>query len=303
MAGTGGGRRWLKYGCFGCLGALALLVLFSAAVGGLAWFKASSEKLETHQSVHPLQVGANTPSEPPATPGAVIIEIEAQVQIEIEPGPENGPLRVEASYDTKSFELEEGLESGEGSGWTYRLNFRRTGSSWLGGVSRLFGGSQPRLRIQLPADVPMTLALMMSEGGAEARFGGLWLTSADIEVRRGGIHLEFDKPMREPMDSLSIRAAMGGFNMERVGNASPRRLDIDCRMGGGLIDLEGAWLADSEISIRAIMGGAALRLPRNVHIVGLETSRILRTKDPEVPLPTLTFSITTELGGNVDVIE
>ena len=96
---------------------------------------------------------------------------------------------------------------------------------------------------------------------------------------------------------------MGGFNMERLGNASPRRLDIDCSMGGGFIDLEGAWLADSEIRVQASMGGAALRLPRNVHVVGVDTSRIRPARDPEVPLPTLKLSITTGVGGDVDVIE
>jgi hypothetical protein len=303
MATTGGGARWLRYGCFGCLGALALLILFSGGVAGLAWFKASSEEVDSKESDYPLPVTAVDSTEAPVTPGAVLVEIEARARLEIEPGPQGAPLRVEATYDTSSFELQESMEGSEDSGWTYRLGFRETGSSWLGGLSRLFGGSRPSLRILLPADVPMTLALTMAQGEAEAQLGGLELTSADIDIQQGGMQLEFDEPMRAPMESLAIRVAMGGFAVEQIGNASPRELSIDCSMGGAFIDLSGAWAADSEIDIQASLGGAALRLPRDVHVVGLETTHVRPMRESEIPRPTLTFSVTTGTGGDIDVIE
>lgn len=303
MATTGGGARWLRYGCFGCLGVLGLLILFSGGVAGLAWFKASTEEVDSKESDYPLPVAEESSREPPPAPGAVVVEIEARARLEIEPAPQGEPLRVEATYDTSSFELQESMEGSEDSGWTYRLGFRETGSSWLGSLSRLFGGSQPRLRVLLPADVPMTLALTMAQGETEAQLGGLRLTSAELDVQQGGMQLEFDEPMRAPMESLSIRAAMGGFAAEQIGNASPRKLAIDCSMGGGFIDLSGAWVADSEIDIQASLGGAALRLPRDVHVVGLETTRVRPVRDPEIPRPTLTFSVTTGTGGDIDVIE
>ena len=82
----------------------------------------------------------------------------------------------------------------------------------------------------------------------------------------------------------------------QVGNASPRRLEVECNMGGMELDLRGEWVVDSEITIRMGQGGGEVRLPRNVEIVGLQTSRSDLRTEAEVPRPTLTFSVSSDRG-------
>ena len=104
------------------------------------------------------------------------------------------------------------------------------------------------------------------------------------------------------MEKLSIFGSMGGFAAGELGNASPRELEIDYRMGGAELDLRGDWVNDSQISIRTSQAGAALRLPRNAAIVGLEGHGAGARGDGEIPRPTLTFSMSTRQG-ELEIIE
>jgi hypothetical protein len=107
----------------------------------------------------------------------------------------------------------------------------------------------------------------------------------------------FDEPLREPMQRMKIHGSMGGLVAGSVGNASPRKLDLDYRMGGMQVDLRGQWLNDSDIEIRFRMGGGEVTLPDNVNIEGLETSRATLMSEGELPPPTLRFSATGDMGG------
>jgi hypothetical protein len=136
----------------------------------------------------------------------------------------------------------------------------------------------------------------MQEGGAVVRLGGLWLRTADIEFESGAFELSVDEPLREPMSNLSIRTAKGGALLNRLGNASPRRLDVSYRMGGIDMDLGGQWLADAEITISGGTGGGAVHLPSGVILEGLDRHGVEAPGAPELNLPTLRFSVSTGVG-------
>jgi hypothetical protein len=44
------------------------------------------------------------------------------------------------------------------------------------------------------------------------------------------------------------------------------------------------------------MGGGMVRLPDNVHIEGLDRGSVRVEEDPEIPLPTLRFSASSQMG-------
>ena len=81
--------------------------------------------------------------------------------------------------------------------------------------------------------------IRLRQGGFEAELGGLWLTDADIVFRKGGFSLDISEPLKEPLQRLKINGAMGGFEADNLGNASPKVVDVQCRMGGAEIDLRG----------------------------------------------------------------
>jgi hypothetical protein len=143
-------------------------------------------------------------------------------------------------------------------------------------------------------DVPLALDLELEDGGSNVELGGLWLTEADIRFSRGGFNLQVSEPLREPMENLSLEGMMGGFNAQELGNASPRNLQVDFRIGGMNLDLSGRWMEDSDIFLRWDMGGGKVHLPANVVVVGVDG---IEGAGPggEVPPPTLEFRLSGDM--------
>ena len=118
----------------------------------------------------------------------------------------------------------------------------------------------------------------------------------EFDFESGGFELSVDEPLREPMESLSIRTAKGGSLLNRLGNASPRRLHVSYQMGGIDMDLGGDWVADAEITITGGTGGGAVHLPSGVILEGLQRRGIEARAVPEPKPPTLRFTVSTGIG-------
>lgn len=282
-------RKLWKIGCFGCLGALVFLLLVSGIFALVALFTVQNEQVEKRA------ITREVPAATRAAPGLVVLNV-SQGECDIMPAGPGEPLRVEAKFDTNAYCLEESLDGDIGTGWIYRLDFRKTGLSITTPLELLFGGCRPRIRVYLPPDVPLRLEVTLSEGGSDVNLGGLWLTSADFDLSRGGFDLRFRKPLRRPMEQLHIRSAMGGFDSYRIGNASPRSLQICHSMGGLDLDLRGQWVRDAEIDIDSHMGGCDVRFPRDVIVEGLNNERIGLKPGPEVTAPVLKVSVSSTMG-------
>jgi len=302
------GSSWFKYGCFGCLAIVAMIVILVASVAGVAALKVRSEEVADKVLTPeiPGQAAAKPESEgaAAATPheialpsangvGRVVLELSG-AEFKVEPAKPGESLHVKASYDQTSYRLEESLTEDDASNWTYTVRFESTSGGLMSGLKQLFGGAKPRVSVYLPLDVQMAVTLDISDGGAELDLGGLWMTSLEADCSKGGMILAFSEPTREPLEEISFRGSMGGMVLQKLGNASPHRLDVDLSMGGMDIDLRGQWRNDSDISLSQSMGGAALRLPHGVHVEGLEGRSTLGGTDEEVTLPTLRFNVSGE---------
>jgi hypothetical protein len=306
---NGGCRKFFTIGCVGCLGVIALLIFISALTFGIAWFQAQGvevshqeltrdlaapEVAEGEVSTDELPIGL---SEVPAA-GTVQLELH-QTEFEIRPGLPGEPIRVDARFDSSRYTLTEAFNEGDGEeGWGYRIAFRRASrSGLLAGLRDLISGSRPRVVVVLPRDVPFDLDLSVMQGGGEVELGGLWLTNLDVEFLKGGGQLEISEPLRAPAEKVRIGFSMGGGEVVGLGNASPRELEIEFSMGGGDVDLRGAWSRDAQITIDQSMGGASVRLPSGVEILGLDRPGGLeRPGLDEVPRPVLTFTVSSQFG-------
>jgi hypothetical protein len=296
------GKKVFLYGCAGCAGVVGLLLIGAAVLAGVAWVQVGREQIAEEVATQPLpesrafDVAGAEPPAPTPEPGRVLIDLQ-RVEVEIEPASAGEPMRVEAKYDKSSYTLEERLQREEGQpGWTYEVRFSSSVPNIILGLRQLFGGSQPRVRVFLPADVPLDLQVHLSQGGGRVDLGGMWLTELDLELRQGGFQVEVDEPLRQPVERVSLKGSMGGMEISRLGNASPRQLDVDLQMGGMELDLRGEWVADARISLRTRMGGTVLRLPRRVRIEGLEGAPLQPPESTEIPLPVLRFDVTTHRG-------
>jgi hypothetical protein len=241
----------------------------------------------------PVPVFPEVPEE--QRPGRVLVDL-SNGEFEVKPARPGEPLRVDAEYDENRYELVTRLDEPPEGEWSYEVRFRQRGpTSFMFLLARLLGASNPRVVVTLPRDVPMDLDLRFSQGGGHADLGGLWLTDTKVTFVQGGGELEFSEPLREPTDTLSIEASMGGGSFQWVGNASPRELRAATSMGGGEVDLRGQWQRDCEVSLGSSMGGLNVRLPDDVIVHGVP-GRSPPPEEEQAGKPTLDLSYSASMG-------
>jgi hypothetical protein len=317
-----GGGRFFRYGCLGCVGIVVLCLAGITMLVALGRGAARSEKITTERVEEPLPGVApeiETPPPPEAEevppfsdapglpvpdfpeapaeqrPGRVLVDL-SHGEFEVKPAGPGEPLRVEAEYDENRYELVTRLDEPPEGEWSYEVRFRQSGpTGFMFLLARLFGARNPRVVVSLPRDVPMDLDLRFSQGGGRADLGGLWLTDTKVTFAEGGGELEFSEPLREPTDTLSIEASMGGGSFQRIGNASPRELRVATSMGGGEVDLRGQWRRDCEVSLGSSMGGLNVRLPADANVRGVP-GRQGAPEEEQAGRPTLDLSYSASMG-------
>jgi hypothetical protein len=280
-----------------------LAVVLCAIFLGVTYMQVQSVSPETKVLTREVR-GPTTATEPgveePETPGRPAGTFVLQMtggEVEFLPADPGEPIRVEATYDPESGELEESFEEQENGAWVHRVRFKGEAGSLKGLMREIMGQDSESVRIHLPSDVLMNLDVSIERGGGMVELGGLHLDGAEFNLTQGGVEMTISRPLQAPMSRLAIKATMGGGSFRSLGNASPRRLDFESSMGGFEIDLTGHWVGDSDISINSTMGGASILLPRDVNVAGLDTGRVELEEDEEVPRPTLTFSQSASMGG------
>lgn len=303
-----------KSGCFGCLGVLVLLILIAGINLLVAWTRLGNEEIREREMTPTVDLEAPhlpSASSDAALPGSeattrsagrVLLDL-SQGAFEIHPAQPGEGLLVRATYDESMYELQETLTAPPDSTWTYEVRFHRT-MPWMEALFRqvLGHGEDPTVHIYLPTEVPIELGVVVNEGGVEAQLGGLWLTEAEILFQKGGFSLDFDQPLREPMRRLKIRGGMGGFEADHLGNASPGRMDVYCRMGGAEVDLRGDWRNDCDLDLGVRLGGMSVLVPDGVRVEGVPAfEQEPLAKTPEVSVPVLRLRITQEMG-EIEVI-
>ena len=294
-------KGWLRWGCMGVAIVLGVLVLWFVVLSGSALWKNFNESVESrslHQPVAPRPAAAPGEASPADRPGEGKVVLDLEVgDFAVVPGQPGEGIRVEAEYDVNSYELTQTHETAHDGRWVYRVEFRQTGLLHDNGLRALFGGAFPKIRIQLPPDVPLELEGSFAMGGTFLQLGGLWLTSVDLNPEKGGCAVDFGRPTVEPLERLTIRGRQGGFSASRIGNASPREVRIDHRMGDMGVGLHGAWRNDADIRIRHMMGGGGVTFPDDVLIDWPEgESRTVGSlARPEIAGPTLSVTINSFL--------
>lgn len=300
MGNESGRRGCFKTSCIGCLivaGAGMIVVLVIAV---LAVLQATRER--QMESVDVVR-GVPSPQEIPpdaGAPGRVVLDV-SWGSFSVRRGAPGEPLRLDGRYDAAGFELEETYDTEGERGWTYRVRFAPRG------MRLMFNDedSPNRLRLTLPADMPISLEGRLGTGESDLSLGGLWLVDLDLEVGIGQHRIGFDEPLHSPMNTFRLDASLGDLRVESLGHASPASVEIDHGIGDFFLSLGGDWRRDAEITIRCGVGECDIRVPRAVGVeletasmlIGELDSSELRDWPTTVPgAPTLHLSVSGQVG-------
>jgi hypothetical protein len=273
--------RWHLKAVFACAGSILL------AVGVIFLVQYLSENPQAHLLSHDA---------PPAglRQGKVVLSLSSAM-VTLAAGPPGGPLRVESSFDPDVYTLDQQYQEGENEDWTYSLDFHEKRVLHISVIGIWMGKTSPEVNVLIPPDLPFDLEAKMQGGYLVMDFANLALSTADVELDRGVLQVFVADPMDVPMEKLSVRSRIGTVRLDRLGNASPARLDVHHRLGAALVDLQGRWRADADVDFQVAFGTGELRLPGDVRIDGLGRLFGLPA-ELEVPLPTLRVGTHSKVG-------
>lgn len=336
-------RGCLKQGCFGCLGVAALVIFIFIGLAALQSAARNappepvsvehihtlgSETDGTRQTSDALPLEAEGTFEggtqqdgtqlgevlplpetivsPEPRPGRLVLDI-GYGSFKLRQGEPGEPLRVEADYDARSFELEETFTEESDGTWSYHVRFSNKGG-FLGLIMGSQGNADNRLVITLPPDHPVNILGEVGVGEFEADLGGLWVPEIDLKTSAGEQTLRFDEPTREPMERLKVMGSVGELCLEYLGNASPKDVQVAHSIGDRHLDLRGAWRNDAKISASFSIGEMRLDMPETARVVVErqdisigEVNKWEMKEQPELPedAPVLTLEVQGSIGAIV----
>jgi hypothetical protein len=330
-----------KKGCFGCLGVIVLVVGVPLVLVAMGFVMGAPEKKQENQVLEQALPELPTAPEPAAeedagtpldstaqigepgagelvpdyverplmpnflgTPPAGRVELQLEMgDFIVEPGPPDEGLRVEAEYDTGTYELVERYEAADDGTWVYRVRFKSK-VSWF---RRLWGDNrvQNKVKLIVPRGRPMAVSGRVGMGQSRIELGGLWLTDVDLRLGTGDHELSFDEPVVEPLPRLRIESGVGEMKFRGIGNASPAETSIQSKVGDLRIDLRGDWRQDGTVDVDFSVGDCRVTLPDDVH-VDVERAQVsvgerrMRNLEPSEPVPegapTVTLRVDSSVG-------
>lgn len=170
----------------------------------------------------------------------------------------------------------------------------------------LRGGHQGNNRIELtiPRDHPVDIVGKIGMGESEIDLGGLWVGDVDLELGTGEHFVEFSDPLPFPMGSFRVDSSFGEVEVRKLGEGSPRTVNVEHGIGELFIDLQGSWSRDAEIDVDFGIGESRLWLPEDVRLdiesasIAIGDARVDRPAPADLPedAPTLTLSMTGSIG-------
>lgn len=299
----------------GVAAAIVLLLVATAAVG-LVWATSTAERLgepapePVASTVATRDAGVQAAAAANAgRPLRVEIELE-EGEFEVRPGPPGTGVQVDGSYAKAYYELtEEHTPADEPGGPATVIRLRATQSFVVRLIGNALGGhgdAHNALTVTIPREVPIALSLKLRTGETRTDLGGLILTDLDAELSMGEHRLDFSEPLVGRPDRIRVAGGMGEIRLERFGNAGPRELDVEGRMGSLTVDLGGDWLpgAVADVTLDGTMGEFRLDIPNTVRIapdstasnVFGATSRPSPENDASADAPLVRLHLSSSMG-------
>ena len=186
-------RGCLKYSCLGCLivvgvpaVVLTVVLLIGLTMGVPEPVRVNHETTQDLPVISPAelpQVGELTTEIQQVPLGRGRIELDVSMaRLDIVRGEPGESLRLEANYDSASFELDEDFfESGDV--WTYKLHFD-TRLGWFRSIFKRNPGRNT-LRLVVPEGVPISVTGGIAVGESNLDLGGLWVSEVDVAYGPG----------------------------------------------------------------------------------------------------------------------
>jgi hypothetical protein len=113
---------------------------------------------------------------------------------------------------------------------------------------------------RIPLDI--TTELAMASGDLD--LSGLQIVDLRMEAGMASMKVKFDEPNPVTMDRMAIEVGLGDMEMENIGNASAKKLDVEVGLGSATIDFGGKVPRDFRAEMEVGLGSLTIVIPKDV---------------------------------------
>ncbi|HEX6536917.1 MAG TPA: LiaF domain-containing protein [Gemmatimonadaceae bacterium] len=128
------------------------------------------------------------------------------------------------------------------------------------------GEHASELNLRVAPGIPLDLALELGVAEANIDLTGLTLAKLRLESAATESKLTFGAPNPTPIPELEIRSSAAGLTVRQLGNARAALVRVTTTVGGTDLDLGGAWTGETTLNLHLVLGGATVRVPRDVGV-------------------------------------
>lgn len=146
--------------------------------------------------------------------------------------------------------------------------------------ARARNGDAGELRVELTRRASIDLELRLGAVEADLDLGGIRLDHLKVESGASEATVRFDAPNPERMRALTFAVGAASLRATRLANANAERIRVQAGVGNVDLDFGGQWTHDIELTLEMALGGATLRIPRDV---GIQVDATRRLADFDLP--------------------
>jgi len=232
-------------------GALAALAALASAPRAQDWRTVTAQRGIAHEdALHVVVHYGDGKLTLRAADPAVLYDVNARFDAD--------DARFERRYDAATRTLDIGVDSATMDRVTLRPR--------LSSSAQRHEATPGYFTLGLARGIPIDLVVHLAMGEAEFELGDLWISRLSVTSALSHAVMDFSTPNLQPMDELTIDASVGGITVHRLGNARAKRVKLLMGVGGGEVDLRGAWTGEMTLDATVAVGGFELHVPRDAGV-------------------------------------
>jgi hypothetical protein len=136
------------------------------------------------------------------------------------------------------------------------------------------------MELFLAKSVPMKLDLEFGAVRANLDLGGLEMTELELSTGASESRVDFSQPNPVRMSRADFQVGAADLQLRTLGNLNADQINVDAGVGHVVLDFQGEWQGDSEVTVDIGLGALELRFPEGLG-VSLEKDTFLTSLDSQ----------------------
>ena len=167
---------------------------------------------------------------------------------------------VKLRYDEEKFDAVRSFETGSST--------LVIGTRQLDERSAVISGRKQlgEMSLALAPNVQLDIDLQTGASLADLDFTGLAVTRLVVNSGASETKFRFGTPNPATMSELVVQVGAASVEGRQLGNTGADRVRVECGVGNVDLDFSGAWPRDMSVGLNVAVGGATLRIPREIGV-------------------------------------